>query len=104
MKKKDVHGYGPCFFVRDVSPTPTDGLARQMGIQVGCQGNGKKAVLPQHCFAEEVMLPGTTDTNRKGFRPTRTDETTYLTRLHAYVGRAWYKKVVDIPESWKIKS
>ena len=72
-------------------------------FKLDVRGNGEESGFATAPFAEEVVLPGTTDTNRKGFRPARTDETTYLTRLHAYVGKAWYKKVVDIPESWKNK-
>ena len=78
-------------------------LQGKWAFKLDVRGKGEESGFATAPFAEEVMLPGTTDTNRKGFRPTRTDETTYLTRLHAYVGRAWYKKVVDIPESWKNK-
>lgn len=78
-------------------------LQGKWAFKLDVRGNGEESGFATAPFAEEVMLPGTTDTNRKGFRPTRTDETTYLTRLHTYVGRAWYKKVVDIPESWKNK-
>ena len=79
-------------------------LQGKWAFKLDVRGNGEESGFATAPFAEEVVLPGTTDTNRKGFRPARTDETTYLTRLHAYVGKAWYKKVVDIPESWKIKS
>ncbi len=51
-------------------------------------------------FADKVSLPGTTDTNKKGSAPTNTSETTHLTRLHSYVGKAWYSREVDIPQSW----
>ena len=78
-------------------------LQGKWAFKLDVRGNGEESGFATAPFAEEVMLPGTTDTNRKGFRPARTDETTYLTRLHAYVGKAWYKKVVDIPESWKNK-
>ena len=79
-------------------------LQGKWAFKLDVRGNGEESGFATAPFAEEVVLPGTTDTNRKGFRPARTDETTYLTRLHAYVGKAWYKKVVDIPESWKNKS
>lgn len=54
-------------------------------------------------FSDKITLPGTTDTNRKGYTPTKKDETTHLTRLHSYVGRAWYQIPVRIPTSWKKK-
>ena len=54
-------------------------------------------------MTETVQLPGTTDTNKKGdFTPTST-ETTHLTRLWQYKGRAWYRREVEIPTSWKGK-
>ena len=52
-------------------------------------------------MTETVMLPGTTDTNQKGNAPQTTTETTRLTRLHSYVGRAWYRREVTIPREWK---
>ena len=54
-------------------------------------------------FSDSVKLPGTTDTNRKGILNTKTDETTHLSRIYSYVGKAWYKKQVNIPEDWKGK-
>ena len=50
---------------------------------------------------DSVTLPGTTDTNQKGFAPQNTSETTHLTRLHSYVGKAWYRREADIPQAWK---
>ena len=55
-------------------------------------------------MTETVQLPGTTDTNKKGdFTPTST-ETTHLTRPWQYKGRAWYRREVEIPASWKGKT
>ena len=54
-----------------------------------------------YVFKESVYLPGTTDTNKKGNPPARTNETTRLTRLHSFVGKALYKKKVTIPMTWK---
>ena len=52
-------------------------------------------------MSDMVTLPGTTDTNKKGNAPQTTTETTHLTRLHSYVGRAWYRREVTIPQDWK---
>ena len=52
-------------------------------------------------MSETVTLPGTTDTNGKGYAPQNTQETTHLTRMHSYVGRAWYSREVDVPKHWK---
>ena len=54
-------------------------------------------------FDETVMLPGTTDTNKKGIKNTSTTETTHLTRLYHYKGKAWYSRIVDIPKGWEHK-
>lgn len=55
-------------------------------------------------FSDSVQLPGTTDTNRKGVLNTKMDETTHLSRIYSYVGKAWYKKQINIPEEWKSKN
>lgn len=59
------------------------------------------ATAPPTTAWDSVALPGTTDTNRKGQQNRYTGETTHLTRLYSYVGKAWYKKTVDIPRQWK---
>ena len=61
----------------------------------------QKLVHPDYILTESVQLPGTTDTNKKGDFVGKTDETTHLSRIWAYKGRAWYKRSVEIPESWK---
>src|SRR5574344_1911984 len=47
--------------------------------------------------AKTVHLPGTTDTNLLGYAPVNKEETTHLTRLFAYKGKAKYERDVDIP-------
>ena len=62
-------------------------------------------VRPGDTFTETVQLPGTTDTNKKGdfigSPTTEEKETTRLTRLWSYKGRAWYQRQVEIPADWK---
>jgi len=55
-------------------------------------------------FGDEVTLPGTTDTNKKGTPLGRFDETTRLSRRYAYKGRAWYSREIVIPQEWKDKT
>lgn len=67
----------------------------------------KKVGVEQEWFAknlsDSVILPGTTDSNQKGFK--NTDVTTmHLNRVYKYEGPAWYQKKVVIPESWQNKS
>ena len=54
-------------------------------------------------FPDTVFLPGTTDTNRKGHPLQNREETTYLSRLHSYVGKAWYRRKVSVPKDWRGK-
>ena len=64
----------------------------------------QKKVTPTQEMAETVSLPGTTDTNRKGDPISKKDETTHLSRLFSYKGRAWYRRTVDIPKEWAGKA
>lgn len=54
-------------------------------------------------FAEVVKLPGTTDSNQKGFLNNNREQTAHLSRTYCYVGKAWYRREVQIPEEWKEK-
>jgi beta-galactosidase/beta-glucuronidase len=54
-------------------------------------------------LADTILLPGTTDTNKKGDFTAKSEETTFLTRPWSYKGRAWYQREVNIPASWKGK-
>ena len=53
---------------------------------------------------EQVQLPGTTDTNQKGYPNNDKEETTHLSRPFRYQGKAWYQKEITIPENWEGKS
>lgn len=52
-------------------------------------------------FKTTISLLGTTDLAGLGHEPGRTDETSHLTRRHAYVGKAWYRKKVIAPAVWR---
>ncbi len=54
-------------------------------------------------MTETVQLPGTTDTNKKGDFIGKTEETTHLSRIYSYKGRAWYRRTVEVPASWRGK-
>lgn len=70
-------------------------------FKLDVRGVGEKEGYATAPFPESVTLPGTTDTNGKGYPVSNLYETTYLSRLHSYVGKAWYRKAVDIPEDWQ---
>ena len=54
-------------------------------------------------FDDSISLPGTTDLAGKGNEPEDTCETSRLTRLHSFVGKAWYRRNITVPSSWKGK-
>ena len=61
-------------------------------------------VKPVDAMDDTVVLPGTTDTNRKGDPIEWKGETTHLSRPYSYKGRAWYRRTVTIPEKWEDKN
>jgi len=53
-------------------------------------------------FNDSIQLPGTTDTNKKGFKNTDTT-TMHLNRVYEYEGVAWYRKKITIPQDFNNK-
>lgn len=51
---------------------------------------------------DSIILPGTTDQNKKGYKNTDTTSM-HLNRVYTYEGIAWYQKEVFIPESFNNK-
>lgn len=49
---------------------------------------------------DSLYLPGTTDEGQKGFRNEDQTETTHLSRLYTFEGRAIYSRQVTIPAEW----
>ena len=49
---------------------------------------------------ETVQLPGTTDSNEKGFLNTDTT-TSHLNRVYTYEGAAWYRKKINVPADFE---
>ena len=79
-------------------------LAGEWNVELGKSGSafakGKRASQGE---VKRAILPGTIDTNRLGFAPKDTMETTHLTRLYAYKGAARYSRTINIPKDWKKK-
>lgn len=79
---------------------------QSMRQQIDLKGTWKFALDPDSTLTalsplvDEVVLPGTTDTNRKGNPCTNHQETSRLSRLYSYIGKAWYRREVIIPRSW----
>lgn len=55
-------------------------------------------------YTEQIMLPGTMDTNKKGPLNNNDKETARLSRIYKFVGKAWYHREVIIPNNWKDKN
>lgn len=53
-------------------------------------------------LSDSISLPGTTDSNKKGFLNSDTT-TMYPNRVYKYEGIAWYRKKVVVPENFKDK-
>ena len=52
---------------------------------------------------DQVILPGTTDSNQKGIKTTN-KPINRLSRYYEYVGPAWYQRDIVIPQDWEGKS
>lgn len=68
-------------------------------LETGIQEHG---VRPATAFANEILLPGSTDEGGYGFK-NNTVTSLRLTRLFQYEGAAWYEKKVFVPAGWKDK-
>ncbi len=62
----------------------------------GVQKEWFRARLPQ-----TIVLPGTTDENRKGTR-SEAWETDHLTRVFPYIGAAWYQREINVPANRRV--
>ena len=74
----------------------TNGVAQSLSL-----AGEWKVTLGDAKEVKRAMLPGTIDTNHLGFAPSDTTETTHLTRLYAYKGKATYSRTIEIPRQWK---
>ncbi len=70
------------------------------------QLDSANAGIRQHWYAQvlsdSIKLPGSLDQNKKGIVNHDTTDL-HLNRKYYYVGPAWFRKEIDIPESWKNK-
>ena len=74
----------------------TNGVAQSLSL-----AGEWKVTLGDAKEVKRAMLPGTIDTNHLGFAPSDATETTRLTRLYAYKGKATYSRTIEIPRQWK---
>lgn len=51
---------------------------------------------------DSIILPGTMEENKKGLPNTDTNEYS-LNRDYIFAGKAWYRKIIEIPDAWNNK-
>lgn len=79
-------------------------LAGEWNVELGKSGSAfAKNKRASQGEVKRAILPGTIDTNRLGFAPKDTMETTHLTRLYVYKGAVRYSRTINIPKDWKKK-
>lgn len=84
---------------------PTDTRSRislegQWGFMLDTTDTHSMAQQLSATCTDSLGLPGTTDTNRKGFYNPDMSQTMALSREYQFEGKALYKKTIEIPESW----
>ncbi len=96
-----------CLFVFGCSLNQSDqktiDLSGEWSFKLDSGNVGGRQEWFNQSFEEIVILPGTTDENQKGHKNDKVEINT-LTRKYIYVGKAWYKREVDIPANWKEKT
>ncbi len=76
-------------------------LGGSWSFALDADGAGQAKGYTDRELPDSVTLPGTTDTNGKGYRNDNRSETTHLSRRYTYTGPAWYSRQVDIPAEWQ---
>jgi hypothetical protein len=80
--------------------TETISLAGEWRFAMGPAPESTDKPLPSLTFADSIVLPGTTDERGKG-PENRAREVRRLTRVHPYVGPAWYQREITVKEAWR---
>ena len=78
-------------------------LQGSWAFELDAKNEGIKDKYWNKVLVDNVILPGTTDSNQKGDKNISMTETTFLSRRFKYEGAAWYSREVIIPEAWKNK-
>jgi len=84
------------------SELSTIDLSGEWSFKLDSNNVGIQELWYTQSFDEVVVLPGTTDENKKGKKNDKIELNT-LTRKYLYLGKAWYRREVDIPNDWQDK-
>ncbi|RHR36312.1 MULTISPECIES: sugar-binding domain-containing protein [Parabacteroides] len=76
-------------------------LAGDWRFELDSADIGEKELWYTKTLIDSIKLPGITDEG--GYGP-EVIETGKLSRLHKYIGKAWYQMDISIPENWKNKN
>ena len=76
-------------------------ISGKWGIQLDSLDLGESEKWFNHDLKDSIMLPGITDEAGLG---NEFIEVGKLTRLHKYIGKAWYQTCITIPQDWNGKS
>ena len=93
-----------CCGISAAAQHSTIDLSGQWCLSLHPDSTGIPKGFPTTLSNDIVVLPGTTDTNKKGIKNDKKDETTHLSRHFSYFGKAWYLRTIDVPASWKSKN
>ncbi len=104
MKKKLLSLIMLCCGISASAQHSTIDLSGQWRLSLDPDSTGISKGFPTTLSNDIVILPGTTDTNKKGIKNDKKDETTHLSRHFSYFGKAWYLRTIDVPASWKSKN
>ena len=85
------------------TPTATLSVAGAWRFQLDPEDKGiDEGWFNNSALRDEIQLPGTTDEAGFGERTTGPDYGV-LSRVHKYIGPAWYQRRIEIPRSWQNK-
>ena len=104
MKKNLLSLIMLCCGISAAAQHSTIDLSGQWCLSLDPDSTGISKGFPTTLSNDIVVLPGTTDTNKKGIKNDKKDETTHLSRHFSYFGKAWYLRTIDVPASWKSKN
>ena len=101
MKKNLLSLIMLCCGISAAAQHSTIDLSGQWRLSLDPDSTGISKGFPTTLSNDIVVLPGTTDNNKKGIKNDKKDETTHLSRHFSYFGKAWYLRTIYVPASWK---
>jgi hypothetical protein len=106
--KKNILLVCTCFLLCHFAKAQSESisLAGTWTLKLDSMNVGLQQKWYDQSFSQQITLPGTLDDAGIGATPSLSTDSLYkavlmsLTRRHRYVGVAWYKKEIEVPESF----